>query len=47
MHYIICHCLILTLFALDPTEPEPEELQEAAHIEDSNPKQDQGKPRCI
>jgi hypothetical protein len=38
MHYIICHCLILALFALDPAEPESEELQEAAPIEDANPK---------
>jgi hypothetical protein len=36
MHYIICY-LILTLFALDPVEPELEELQEAAPVEDVNP----------
>jgi hypothetical protein len=47
MHCIICHYLIHALFALDPTEPEPEELQELAPIEDANPEQDQGKPRCI
>jgi hypothetical protein len=40
-------CLILALFALDPVEPEPEELQEPAPVEDANPEQDQGKPWCI
>jgi hypothetical protein len=34
-------------FTLDPVEPEPEEQQEPAPIEDANPEQDQGKPRCI
>jgi hypothetical protein len=47
MHCIICHCLILALFALDPAEPEPEELQEPAPVEDTNPEQYQGKSRCI
>jgi hypothetical protein len=47
MHCIICHHLLLTLFALDPAEPEPEELQELALVEAANPEQYQGKPRCI
>jgi hypothetical protein len=47
MHCIICHRLILALFALDPAEPEPDELHEPAPIEDFNPEQDQGMPRCI
>jgi hypothetical protein len=36
MYYIICY-LILALFVLDPVEPELEELQEPAPIEDANP----------
>jgi hypothetical protein len=47
MHYIICHRLLLPLFALDPAEPEPEELQEPVPVEAANPEQDQGKPWCI
>jgi hypothetical protein len=47
MHYIICRCLILALFTLDPVEHEPEELQEPAPVEDVNLDQDQGKPQCI
>jgi hypothetical protein len=47
MHCIIYHCLILALFTLDLTELEPEELQEPTPVEDVNPEQDQGKPRCI
>jgi hypothetical protein len=47
MHCIICRCLILALVALDPTKPEPDELQEPAPVEDANPELDQGKPQCI
>jgi hypothetical protein len=47
MHCIICHCLILALFALDPMKSEHKELQESAPVEDANPEQDQGKPQCI
>jgi hypothetical protein len=32
---------------LDLTEPEPEELQEPAPVDDVNPEQDQGKSQCI
>jgi hypothetical protein len=46
MHCIICRRLLLAVFALDPTEPEPEELQEPAPVKDANPEQDQGKPQC-
>jgi hypothetical protein len=35
------------IFVVDPTEQEPEELQEPAPVEDTNIKQEQGKPRCI
>jgi hypothetical protein len=45
------HALLLVYytctFVLDPTEPKPEELQEPAPVEDANPEQEQGKPRCI
>jgi hypothetical protein len=34
-------------FALDPAEPETEELPEPASAEEANPEQDQGMPRCI
>jgi hypothetical protein len=47
MHCIIYYCLILALFVLDPAEPEREELQEPAPVEDANPEQDQDKSRCI
>jgi hypothetical protein len=55
MHYIaLCTtCITIMLeshtcnFALDPAELEPEEQHEPAPIEDANPEQDQGKPRCI
>jgi hypothetical protein len=47
MHYIICHHFLLALFALDPANTEPEELQEPALAEDANPEKDQGKHRCI
>jgi hypothetical protein len=46
MHCIICRRLLLAVFALDPTEPELEELQEPAPVKDANPEQDQGKPQC-
>jgi hypothetical protein len=32
---------------IDPVEQEREEPPEPAPVEDTNPKQDQGKPRCI
>jgi hypothetical protein len=35
------------IFVLDPVEQEPEELQDPAPVEDANPEQEQGKPRCI
>jgi hypothetical protein len=37
----------LNIFALDPVELEPKELQEQVPVEDTNPEQYQGKPRCI
>jgi hypothetical protein len=47
MHCIICRCLILALFMLDPAELESKELQELAPVEGANVEQDEGKPRCI
>jgi hypothetical protein len=47
MYCIICCRLILALFALDPTERELDELQEPAPVMETNPEQEQGKPRCI
>jgi hypothetical protein len=34
-------------FVIDPTEQEPEELQEQAPVEDTNLEQEQGKPQFI
>jgi hypothetical protein len=44
-----CIAIILEscTFVLDLVEPEPEEQQEPAPVEDANPEQDQGKPWCI
>jgi hypothetical protein len=33
--------------AIDLVEQEPEELPEPAPAEETNPKQEQGKPQCI
>jgi hypothetical protein len=35
------------IFALDLAEQELEELHEPAPAEETNPEQEQGKPRCI
>jgi hypothetical protein len=35
------------IFAIDPMEPELEELQETTPAKETNPEQEQGKPRCI
>jgi hypothetical protein len=35
------------IFAVDPAEQEPEELPELAPTEETNPKQEKAKPRCI
>jgi hypothetical protein len=40
---LVSHSCLL----IDPVEQECEELPEPAPIEDTNPEQDQGKPRCI
>jgi hypothetical protein len=34
-------------FAIDHAEQGPEESSEPAQVEDTNPEQEQGKPRCI
>jgi hypothetical protein len=34
-------------FLIDHAEQGPEEPPEPAQVEDTNPKQEQGKPRCI
>jgi hypothetical protein len=34
-------------FVIDHAEQEPEEPQEPAQVDDTNPEQKQGKPRCI
>jgi hypothetical protein len=55
MHHItLCTpCIALLLvsytcaFALDPAEQGPEEPQEPVQAEETNPEQEQGKPRCI
>jgi hypothetical protein len=47
MHSIICHCLIFAFFVVDPMEQEPEELTELAPVKETNPEQEQCKPRCI
>jgi hypothetical protein len=36
-----------SIFVVDPAEPEVEELQEKAPVEETNIEQEQGKPRCI
>jgi hypothetical protein len=45
------HCIYLSISrlptAIDSVEQEREELPEPAPVEDINPEQDQGKPRCI
>jgi hypothetical protein len=45
------HCIHLSISllptAIDPVEQEREELLEPAPVEDTNPEQEQGKPRCI
>jgi hypothetical protein len=45
------HCIYLSISllptAIDHVEQEYEELLESALVEDTNPEQDQGKPRCI
>jgi hypothetical protein len=45
------HCIYLSFslwpIAIDPVEQEREEPPEPAPIEDTNPEQDQAKPRCI
>jgi hypothetical protein len=46
MHYTLCLVSHNCTFALDPAVQEPEELQELA-VEGTNPKLEQGKPRCI
>jgi hypothetical protein len=35
------------IFVIDHAEQEHEELLEPAQVEDDNPEQEQGKPRCI
>jgi hypothetical protein len=55
MHHIALFTPCITLlalshtyaFAIEPTEQEPEEPQEPALAEATNPEQEQGKPRCI
>jgi hypothetical protein len=47
MHHIALHLFILShtyAFLIDPTEQEPEELQEQALVKDTNPNPEQGKP---
>jgi hypothetical protein len=46
MHYIHLSISLLPT-AIDPVEQEREEPPESALVEDTNPKQDQRKPRCI
>jgi hypothetical protein len=47
MHYTLWVVPHACTFVLDPTEQEPEELSEPAPAEETNPEQEQGKPRCI
>jgi hypothetical protein len=50
MHHNALHFLMLShtcAFKIDPTEQEPEELQEQAPVEDTNPEPEQGMPQCI
>jgi hypothetical protein len=47
MHYMLCLVSHTCTFALDPVEPEPEELPEPAPAEETNLEQEQGKPQCI
>jgi hypothetical protein len=46
MHYIYLSVSLLPT-AIGPVEQEREELPEPAPVEDTNPEQDQGKPRYI
>jgi hypothetical protein len=46
------HCMLwlvshIYIFALDPAKPKLKELLELAPAEETNPKQEQGKPWCI
>jgi hypothetical protein len=45
------HCIYLSVLllptAIDLVEQEHEEPPELAPVEDTNPEQNQGKPRCI
>jgi hypothetical protein len=46
------HCILYLVshtytFALDLVEPELEEPLEPAPVEETNPEEEQGKPRCI
>jgi hypothetical protein len=47
MHCTLCLVSHACTFALDPVEPELEELQEPAPAEEGIPEQEQDKPRCI
>jgi hypothetical protein len=47
MHCMLCLESHACTFVLDPAEQEPEELQEPAPAKETNPEQEQGKPRCI
>jgi hypothetical protein len=50
LHLHALHYMLSSLtgsFALDPAEPEPDELQEPASVEATNPEQNQDKPQCI
>jgi hypothetical protein len=40
MHYMLCLVSHTCTFALDPAEPEPEELHEPALAEETNPEQE-------
>jgi hypothetical protein len=46
MHWIYLSVSVLPT-VIDPVEQEREKLLEPAPVEDTNPEQDQGKPRCI
>jgi hypothetical protein len=46
MHYTFVSVSYLHI-TIDPTEQEPEELQEPTQVEETNPEQEQGKPQCI
>jgi hypothetical protein len=48
MHHIALLLVSHTMhFAIDHAEQGPEEPQEPAQVEDTNPEQESGKPRCI